>query len=464
MGIFSLFGKNNRPNGTRPEDDKLPAAADNQAPVLFGEGPERLANSTTLRDGSSRHNASSTTTMKIDAIESEMSSEFVHLPPSAKSLTDSTTAPPVTTQGPNTTQLTLPVMSRTTEYLDDQSRSGSIEVSISDTPEVIEEAAVLFASDQSDIAEALLLNAIGADDLGSSTHIVWWMLLDLYQITGKQHEFDNLSVDFANKFETSPPTWIDIMTLDPQAKNQEKPGSTPAVAFSGKLDANIGKQLERAQKLSVTHPAVRLEFTRVSSVDPIGCGLLLRMLKKLQKSGLDLVLVGADELADKIRDILQVGRRDETAAPWLLLLEILHLLNLEQAYEDASIDYSITFEVSPPPFVVPHAKIMTAAEDNTQVSNMAGGNSLLMPILIEGRTEDLITKIQTHANSHSPAIMDCSRLVRVDFSAAGELLNGLSMLASNGNAIEFHSVNHLVTALFKVVGIQEIVRVVPRKN
>jgi ABC-type transporter Mla MlaB component len=87
-----------------------------------------------------------------------------------------------------------------------------------------------------------------------------------------------------------------------------------------------------------------------------------------------------------------------------------------------------------------------------------------MPVLIEGRTEELLTKIQTHANAHSPAIIDCSRLARVDFSAAGELLNGLSLLTSSGNAIEFHNVNHLVTALFKVVGIQEIVRVVSRKN
>jgi anti-anti-sigma regulatory factor len=460
VGIFSLFGKNNRPNGTPPEDDKLPAAADNQAPVLFGEHHERMNNSTTLRDVAAR----STTTMKIDAIESEMSSEFVHLPLSPGSGGDTDNAASITTQGLNTTQLTLPVMSRTTEYVDNHSRSGSIEVSVPDTPEVIEEAAVLFAGNQSDIAEQLLLNAIAENNLGSSTHIVWWMLLDLYQITGKQQEFDNLSVDFANKFETSPPTWIETMNLDPQAKNQEKAGAAPAVAFSGKLDANIGKQLGRAQKLSATHPAVRLEFTRVSSVDPVGCGLLLRMLKKLQKSGLDLVLVGADGLADKIREILQVGRRDETAAPWLLLLEILHLLNLEQAYEDASIDYSITFEVSPPPFVVPHAKIITAAEDNAQTAGIPGNNSLLMPVLIEGRTDELLTRIQAHAHTHSPAIIDCSRLVRVDFSAAGELLNGLSLLAGSGNPIEFHSVNHLVTALFKVVGMQEIVRVVPRKN
>lgn len=461
MGIFSLFGKNNRPNSAAPEDEKVPAAADNQAPVLFGENHERLTNSTILRDGAAR----TTTTMKIDAIESEMSSEFVHLSPVPKSSADAGSASPTTTaQGPNTAQMALPVMSRTTEYLDDQSRSGSIEVSVSDTPEVIEEAAVLFASDQSDVTEVLLLNAIAENNLGPSTHIVWCMLLDLYQVTGKQREFDNLSVDFANKFETSPPTWIDIMTVDPQAKSQGKAGISPAVAFSGKLDANIGKQLERAQKLSATHPVVRLEFTRVSSVDPIGCGLLLRMLKKLQKSGLNLILVGADELAAKIREILQVGRRDETAAPWLLLLEILHLLNLEQDYEDASIDYSITFEVSPPPFVKPHAKIITAADDNTQSANTGGNNSLLMPILIEGRTDELLTKIQTHANAYSPAIMDCSRLVRVDFSAAGELLNGLSLLTGSGSKIEFHSVNHLVTALFRVVGIQEVARVVPRKN
>ncbi|WP_395822438.1 hypothetical protein [Collimonas sp.] len=460
MGIFSLFGKNNRPNGAAPKDEKVPSAADSQLPVLYGDTVEPSTSSTTLRDSASR----STTSMKIDAIESEMSSEFVQLPPLTKSANEADLATPATTQSANTTQMTLPVMSRTTEYLDNDSRSGSIEVSVSDTPEVIEEAAVLFTSNQSEIAEQLLLNAIADDDLGASAHIAWWMLLDLYQITGKQQQFDNLSVDFANKFESSPPTWIDVLTLDPQAKSQEPLGSIPAVAFSGRLDANIGKQLERAQKLSASHPALRLEFTRVSAVDPIGCGLLLRMLKKLQKAGLDLTLVGADELADKIREILQVGRRDETAAPWLLLLEILHLLNLETAYEDTSIDYSITFEVSPPPFVAPHNKIITAPEERAPTPGMPSGNTLLMPTLIEGRTDELLKKIQIHASAHSPAIMDCSRLIRVDFNAAGELLNGLALLASNGNTVEFHGVNHLIAALFKVVGINEIVRVVSRKN
>ncbi|MFC5472366.1 STAS domain-containing protein [Paraherbaspirillum soli] len=461
MGIFSLFGKNNRPSGHPQKEDTSPATADNQIPIQYGESPERLTNSTTLRGDAVSRTA---TALKIDAIESEMSSEFVHIPASSKSASDLNPAPPNTMQGQNTIPLALPVMSRATDFLDNESKSGSIEVSVSDTPEVIEEAAVLFASDQAGIAEQFLQNAIAEDNLGSSTHVVWWMLLDLYQITGKQQEFDNLSVDFANKFETSPPTWAETLTLNPTSKSQEPVTTTPAIAFSGKLDANISKQLERAQKLSASNSVLRLEFTRVTSVDPIGCGLLLRMLKKLQKPGLDLILVGATELADRIREILQVGRRDETAAPWLLLLEILHLLNLEHAYEDASIDYSITFEVSPPPFIAPKTKITTAAEDIAQATSIPDSNSLPMPALIEGRTEDLLTRIQFHANTYSPAIIDCSRLVRVDFSAAGELLNGLTQIAGNGNAIEFHDVNHLVTALFRVMGIQDVVRVIPRKN
>ncbi|UUZ51275.1 hypothetical protein LP420_18365 [Massilia sp. B-10] len=38
-------------------------------------------------------------------------------------------------------------------------------------------------------------------------HTVWWMLFDLYQVMGRQDEFDNVAIDYASQFETSPPTW-----------------------------------------------------------------------------------------------------------------------------------------------------------------------------------------------------------------------------------------------------------------
>ena len=133
----------------------------------------------------------------------------------------------------------------------------------------------------------------------------------------------------------------------------------PSIAFPAKLDAGIVKQLERIKNLAEMSPVLKLEFARVTQVDPVGCGLLLNILKRLQKSSHKLILVGAPELAEKIQAILQVGRRDETEAPWLLLLEVLRLLNRESDFEERSIDYCITFEVSPPAFVSPQDKVLS---------------------------------------------------------------------------------------------------------
>jgi ABC-type transporter Mla MlaB component len=221
--------------------------------------------------------------------------------------------------------------------------------------------------------------------------------------------------------------------------------------------------LERAQKLAELSKVLRLEFIRVTEVDPVGCGILLSVLKKLQKTDHELILVGALELAGKVRAILQVGRRDETEAPWLLLMEILRLLNLEKEFEEASIDYCVTFEVSPPAFVPPRNKITTALEEVHMPDEASKAEQYQMPPVIEGKTEQLLQGIAAYAAEHNPAIIDCARLNRVDFSATAQLLSGLAPIAAAGNALEFHNVNQLVAALFNVMGLKDIVRIIPRK-
>ena len=55
-------------------------------------------------------------------------------------------------------------------------------------------------------------------------------------------------------------------------------------------------------------------------------------------------------------------------------------------------------------------------------------------------------------------------LKRVDFGAAGQLLTGLAPLAAKGINLEFHNVNHLVAALFSIMGLKDIVEILPRKT
>ena len=86
-----------------------------------------------------------------------------------------------------------------------------------------------------------------------------------------------------------------------------------------------------------------------------------------------------------------------------------------------------------------------------------------MPPVIEGRIDELIVAIASYSDEHDPAIIDCSRLVRVDFNAAGRLMSGLAPFCGNGKSLEFHHVSHLVAPLFGVMGLDNIARVLPRK-
>jgi ABC-type transporter Mla MlaB component len=470
VGIFSLFGKKERQPADAPADKS--ASRKKREPVasrVVSAGDTEITKNV-------QRKAARATAMKIDAIESEMSSEFVRPLSLSSSITlpgpasrnepvdqpkpsiitpKKTDTPPVTFQ---------PAMGTATEFLlGTETVSGAaVAISASEAAPVIEEAAILFANDQMEMVEHVLQTAIREDALGNAALTVWRMLFDLYQILGNQLQFDNLSIEYANKFETSPPAWVESTYIETPAHSAAPLGVTPTVSFSGALNASIVKQLEKAQIMAEKTPVLRLEFARVTNVDPVGCGLLLHILKKLQKSGHDLILVGALELVSKIRAILEVGRRDETEAPWLLLLEILRLLNLEKDFEEASIDYCVTFEVSPPAFVAPKNKVTTAVEE-VPFPSLSNDHFSLPPVIMEG-TDRLIRSIAAYVADNNPAIIDCTQLKRVDFVAAGQLLTGLAPLSAKGANIELHNVNHLVAALFTVMGLADIVRIVVSKS
>lgn len=477
MGIFSHFGKKNQaPNSVEEHDSSNDKRGGVTSRPNSSDTLPPLANTTIQQRDIAR-----ATALKIDAIESEMAFEFVN-PASNTGNIRPAVAPETTgiatvgkSDSENTAatkfEATVPPREFTAAApLPDSPpavRPTSASSTLADahlappTAPVIEEAAILFANGQIAVAEQILRDALQDETLGAAMPIAWCMLLDLYQVTGRREPFDTLSIAYASKFETSPPAWIDAPSLSASNVPLQKPAATPSVVFTGLLDAQISKQLARAQKLAADHPLLRLEFTRITAVDPIGCGLLLRVLKKLQKSELELILVGAPELAQKIRAILEVGRRDETEAPWLLLLEILRLLNREQEFEESSIDYCVTFEVSPPAFAAPHTKISTA-NDDPAIESLGSGFS--MPLVIDGNdVRALTTAIAAYAASHDPVMLDCSRLARLDFSAAGQLLNQLAPLTS-GKSIELHNVNFLIVPLLYVLELQHVVRIFPRKN
>ncbi|MRW90985.1 hypothetical protein GJ699_13395 [Duganella sp. FT80W] len=435
MGLFSIFKK----------ADTLPPLTDDEAARLAANSEvERQQQAARQRE------IARATAMKIDAIESAMEADIFNQPePAWGSQRPPRPATAATSAASNDDDLgDFP----TTLLLDDEALPV---VTADDSAPVVEEIAILYANGQQAVAQAMLAAAVAEANRLNSDRTTWWMLFDLYQVSGQQAAFDNLSIDYASTFETSPPPWNAPAAL--AAASPDWAGLTPTAALAGALDQHIAPQLERLRQLAVDNPVLRLEFSRVTDIAADGCALLLDALRQLQAQQRELILVGAPALATRLRDGIAVGRRDDGEAPWLLLLELLQLQNREREFEHTAMDYCVTFEVSPPSFTPPHKVAMAPAQ---HVS--ASPDRFMLPPIIENQLGALLPAIQQYADEYPALVFDCSRLTRIDYACALQL-HGVLAGFEAGRKIAFRDVNHLVTALLRLLGYASLARIYPHK-
>lgn len=429
MGLFSLFKK----AGALP-----PLTDDEQARLAANSEAERQQQAARQRE------IARATAMKIDAIESAMAADIFNLPEPAWG---SQRPPRPPREGG--AEADLGDIPTTVLLADDALPLAAAD----DSAPAVEEIAILYANGQSAVAQQLLTAAVAAGHGGERT--AWWMLFDLYQASGQQDAFDNLSIDYASTFETSPPSW-----QAPLAAAPGWAGLTPTESFSGVLGPHIAPQLDRLRQLAAGHPVLRLEFTRVAAVNADGAALLLDTLRRLQQQQRELILVGAAALTAQLRAGLAIGRRDEGEAVWLLLLELLQLQQREKEFEQIGMDYCVTFEVSPPSFTPPHKVAMAPAQ---HVS--ASPDRFMLPPIIEQQLGALLPAIRHYAEQYPALVFDCSRLTRIDYACAIELHAALQALGAGpeGRKIAFRDVNHLVTALLRLLGYANLARIYPHK-
>lgn len=474
--IFSIFGKKNGGKKPSAADQKSARDTPTTSSGLTPNTSAEFANSIMAQ----RHKARATE-RKIDAIEYEMSRDILNRK------FDSQPGP--NTQAPQTadananlfdddshrsaidlpnpdhfeTTVALNAGSSATDFLlnpNTDGRGSATQAAIENIP-ALEEAAILFASEQVEATELILQNLIQTESYNALNPTAWLMLFDLYQITNNKAKFEQLSLDYASKLEISAPIWRDEKNQDTPQKEQK--AFVPGVSFSGKLNAQLAKQIDKLGQLAKQHTQLRLEFVRITELDVAGCEQLLRGFQLLKKSKNVLTVVGAHDLIKFTRTLIAVGRRDESDAPWLLLLELLQLINDEPGFEETSLDYAITYEVSPPPFEAPKNKA-TAPSVGISIE-FVEADRYLLPRVIEGNTAELIARIKEFAIDHQSVQLDCSQLERIDFSACGELLSGLVPLSKQLNvSIEFHDANHLVIALLNAMGFKNIAVIFPRKH
>jgi ABC-type transporter Mla MlaB component len=438
VGFFSFLKKKNEW-----------AAADAPETLARVGEPSRLD---TEAERARQREIARATAAKIDEIELAMASDIFDGEPEWGSLPR---RPPAAAPAGATPPLPEP------ELLADEPAPAAVPANAP----VVEESAILYANGQSEAAEQLLRACL--PDLGASCRQPWWMLFDLYQASGREQAFESIAIDYASHFETSPPAWTPLAARG--APTRPFAGIAPAEAFAGVLDERIDAQLQRLLRPAVPSPLVRLEFGAVRGATPDGCARLLAALQALRGAGRELVMEGADTLVAVLRPMLAIGERATSQAPWLLLLELLLLTNREKDFEETAMDYCITFEVSPPSFEAPPqaaagaARVPAGGAALGEADRRDAGHRFMLPGLVEGDCSGLLAAIGDYAGRYDPVLLDCSRLARIDYAAAGALEAQLRKLAAGGRRIELRDLNHLVAALLSLLGVADHARLLAHK-
>lgn len=334
--------------------------------------------------------------------------------------------------------------------------SGTQEV-----PTVIEEAAVLFANGQAQEALDTLDRAIETGALEGWTLPAWLMRFDLYQQLGRKSEFEEKALQFVVKFERSPPAWVELAG---GSSGATRPGGSAHIALSGSLGAGSASAFTQMMKAAERHPKLHLDFARLEGADAEGCRLLLDTFKALRKAKKEVYISAEARAFEVLRAKAVAGDASAGEPVWLLLLDLYQQLGMQDAFEEAAIDYAVTFEVSPPswearPRVQPIEPAPAAASGYRDGSD----DSYRLEGEIAGEQDALFAELLKYAQQANPAVIDLACVRRIDFINAGRLLHVVEKAREAKHPVVLRAVGEMLTGLFAVMGIHKLARIVPRK-
>ena len=327
----------------------------------------------------------------------------------------------------------------------------------------IEEAAILYANQQNDDARRALENSIQRHERGTGERL-WRMLFDLYQVMNDRQAFDARGIEYAQCFEKSPPVW--------KGGAQNRPSSAPAVggvSFSGDLLGANRPAFVSIQQALEKRNQLRVDFSRVRKADAEGCGILLNLIQEARQKQKEVELLGLDSLAAILQKQIVPGETSNQEC-WLLFLELCQQQGKQEVFENTAIDYAVTFELSPPSWDEKRVATRKRAPEPGDAKKQEVGEQdakkqsepastdvyVLEGDIRAGRFDDLVS----YAEEHDNIVIDCSRLIRIDFVSAGTLSNVLTTLRRDGKTVVMRHPNHLVAGLFRVLGLNAAAKLV----
>ncbi|MEO6278440.1 hypothetical protein [Roseateles sp.] len=352
----------------------------------------------------------------------------------------------------------------------------------------LDEAVIAFANadyDSSEHALTELVRPSGSRNLHGET---WLVLFDHYRATGAQGKFEVLAVEYAQQFGLSAPQWFSMPKLVAESARQAnrspmaKAGQVSWTAPSTLRAEDVTVLQKRAETLPM--PWV-FDWGALEQVEIEAAIQLRQVLRQWAQQQVDQRWIGGDHFLTQLKELAPVGERDTDPALWMLRLEALRLANRPDQFDEAAIDYCVTYEVSPPSWERAKCRVRIGSEGTSTNSPAAStmqseahssflDTGLLDPASataqvelrgqLSGDISDTLRAIGSEVGDASLINISCTKLIRLDFMAAGDLLNWVLQRRTENRMVVFTDAHRLVALFFGAMGINEHAKVKVRIN
>ena len=351
----------------------------------------------------------------------------------------------------------------------------------------LEEAAILFANGEDSGAEAGLLQIL-APGASRESHIETWLtLFDLYRAIGEQDKFEKAAIEFVERFDRSAPQWFSLPDLVKKLGGATDK-ATDGTAADWICPSVLGMQTVAALRAATARAAMpwRLDWSNLKSMEAPALDPLYRVFAGWASQPVQLRFMGDHQLQEVLRNATPSGDRRTEQIWWLLRMEALRITHRPDDFELTALDFCVTYEVSPPAWEsarceyksldeqdgpmgggtiigeVYRDSLQSGFHDTGRDSVPGMGNSRSSQILsvelsgqIQGDAIAVLDKLEAKLAGADVMHISCAKLIRVDFSAAGTLLNWVSAREAECRSVQFLEVNRLVASFFNVIGITE---------
>ena len=350
----------------------------------------------------------------------------------------------------------------------------SIELGDSLVDPDMEEAAIRFANGDDAGAEEGLLAVLRADKVRRESAEGWAAaLFDLYRATGQRDSFARLGIECAQRFGQAAPLWFSTPERLLSGAETAKPGRPvigPVTWVSpAELDLPVVQALQGA--LSSAPAPWHLDWRALRVITPSAGAALADLFALWCGQGVALVFSGVEQFEKILKASTPAGDRQVDMFWWHLRLDALRIMGLQDEFELAALDFCVIHEVAPPPWenarcAYADASGATPAYALTEPSGLEENAVALLELKgeIRGDATDTLGAMQIGLPAQRFLDISCDRLIRVDFSAAGSILNWVMARETEGIETRFFDVPCLIAAFFNVIGINEHAKVLLRNS